>query len=259
MQLRIFPIYQKNLFTVIMIIVICILEVQAVDIRLVDGTFLRNVRIVGDSLKIVTIDGERKICFGNITVIRREENQKYHYDFLYKENLGSCYGNIQDTSITICNVAGVQQYPSKMIKEIILIQDIHIMNVALRKKATASTMFEGHGPENAVDGMPNTSWASNGEAKNAWFRIDLEGTYTIVEIRLLSRSDGIVEGADKYKDMEISFTNKEKFGYTLSKSIEWQVIKLDSPIITKWVNFTIFNSYDPPWNPGFAEIELYGY
>jgi hypothetical protein len=76
-------------------------------------------------------------------------------------------------------------------------------NVALGKEVTASSFYDSrYKPSNVVDGVvsaaPGHSWASMGQVQMAWIRIDFKGAYFVDQIRISSRFDGKVAGADKY-------------------------------------------------------------
>ena len=71
-------------------------------------------------------------------------------------------------------------------------------NIALNAKVTASSVFEDQSAALAVDGNPETGWASDKDAKKAWLTIDLGMRYRITHIGYQSRN-GVFERIQSFK------------------------------------------------------------
>jgi hypothetical protein len=65
-----------------------------------------------------------------------------------------------------------------------VVTEIPTDNLAYGKPVRASQSLPGEPPENAVDENPATQWGAGGHPVQ-WIEVDLEGSYRIIEIRLL--------------------------------------------------------------------------
>lgn len=74
----------------------------------------------------------------------------------------------------------------------------HPENVAINARVKASSVFENQSADKAVDGDPQTGWASNKDAKNAWMMIQLGKKFRITHIGYKARL-GVFERIQSFR------------------------------------------------------------
>lgn len=128
-------------------------------------------------------------------------------------------------------------------------------NVALKAKVTASSVFQDLSAENAIDGNPQTGWASSKDGRNAAMMIHLGQKYRITHIGYQSRN-GVFERIESFKvasgdgGLQVCYLQKPKpqteFQY-------FDIDDVDTDVIRWSVLDTQFGS-----NTGAIEIAIYG-
>jgi len=128
-------------------------------------------------------------------------------------------------------------------------------NVALKARVTASSVFQDQSAENAIDGDPQTGWASAKDGKNAAMMIRLGQNHRITHIGYQSRN-GVFERVQSFKvasgegGLQVCYLQGAKL------QTEFQYFNIDDveTDVVRWsVLDTRFGS-----NTGAMEIAVYG-
>jgi hypothetical protein len=128
-------------------------------------------------------------------------------------------------------------------------------NVALKARVAAGSVFQDQSAENAIDGDPQTGWASVKGGRNAAMMIRLGKKYRITHIGYQSRN-GVFERVQSFKvasgdgSLQLCYLQEPKlqteFQYFDIDDVETDVVRW-SVLDTKWGS-----------NTGAMEIALYG-
>ncbi|KRV48390.1 hypothetical protein AQ490_25635 [Wenjunlia vitaminophila] len=146
----------------------------------------------------------------------------------------------------------------------------HSTNIATQAQVTVSSVRDRNGDPDgddqddrylatkAIDGSKATSWAARKSDRTPWIKLDFPSAVKVDRINLIDRGgsgDRIVEGVLEWEGGSKRVTD-----------IQWDgqpdnVVKLDAPIETRWVKFTIDpeGKYENPAGAecGLAEFEVY--
>jgi hypothetical protein len=129
-------------------------------------------------------------------------------------------------------------------------------NLAQGKPATASNAAAGEGPERAVDDNTETTWIA-GDFAPQWIEIDLEGAYTIAEVRLLVAQSPEGETVHRLwvRGPEGGETLAHEFSGTTSDN-EWLVFTPEAPLENvRYIRVETVSS--PSW-VAWREVQVQG-
>ena len=117
--------------------------------------------------------------------------------------------------------------------------------------------------ENVVQGHPG-DWATDGEGTGAWIQLNFDKDYTIDQIDIKHRSNGMEPEREMFKDVSIAFPNGKNVNFTLNnipftKGLVWNKLKLPKKFVTDQVKITALSVHNiRHWNNGFSDIRFYG-
>ena len=165
------------------------------------------------------------------------------------------------------DLAGNLSCPSKELLISTLTSNDAPLNLALGKKATASTTEKGYLADWAVDGDRITKWVSQITNKIEWIMVDLGDSYDISRW-VIKNSDGMIQIPSKYPKNYRLMGSNDKISWTLLDAVYENV----SEITDRYFNRTSVRYlrvyYDVPSNynqtasskerANLYELEVYG-
>ena len=128
-------------------------------------------------------------------------------------------------------------------------------NVAVKAKVKASSVFEDQSAQNAIDGDPQTGWASAKDGKNAAMMIRLGQKYRITHIGYQSRN-GVFERVQSFKlgfgegSLQLCFLQDAKL------QTQFQYFDIDD-VETDLIRWSVLDTRYGS-NTGAMEIAVYG-
>jgi hypothetical protein len=106
---------------------------------------------------------------------------------------------------------------------------------------------------NAFDNNPNTAWSSAGDGDDAYFIVDLDGTYQIERVEFQTRS--MTDGSAITQSFTLTIDSGETFGpFTLDDITQSQSFTVDFE--TSSLRYDVLTSTGG--NTGIVDIALYG-
>ncbi|XP_002731582.1 uncharacterized protein LOC100377761 [Saccoglossus kowalevskii] len=148
----------------------------------------------------------------------------------------------------ICNIIAVAAF--------ILESQATLENVAIGKTATQSSDWSASYPaSNAVDGNSNTNWnsgscTSTNDEQNAWWKVDLGGTYLVHEVIVTNRQDCCetrVLGAEIRIGLSDDISQNSQCGEKITSSQTSQSnihFHCSSPIVGRYVSIQLVDRSD---------------
>jgi hypothetical protein len=138
-----------------------------------------------------------------------------------------------------------------------VVVDVPNDNLAFGKPVTASRNLPEEPPENAVDENADTQWGA-GEGPVQWIQVDLEGVYTITEIRLLVAQypeGNTTHWVQVRASAGDTFQTIYEFNGSTSDN-DWLVFAPDKPL-ENVAQIRIQTVSSPSW-VSWKEIQVYG-
>lgn len=135
------------------------------------------------------------------------------------------------------------------------------VNVALNKPATQSSTLDGRSADLAVDGDTNGDYAAGSVTHTScgrqdWWRVDLQGSYALSEVKLYNRSDFAPERLSHYEVTILDSSGDEVWSSFQRETAGSPTTLTTKEVVGRYIQVQLNNSGGPCLS--IAELEAFG-